>query len=113
MYADKMTKSMQLTIDETDRRRVKQIAYNTANGITPTQINKKISNALDTSPINSYHYDNTVDKAAEENEVYLTKKELATHIREVQKQMEKAAMELDFVAAARLRDKIKSLRDKL
>jgi excinuclease ABC subunit B len=113
MYADKMTKSMQLTIDETDRRRIKQIAYNTANGITPTQINKKISNALDTSPINSYHYDNTVDKAAEENEVYLTKKELATNIREVQKQMEKAAMELDFVAAARLRDKIKSLRDKL
>jgi len=113
MYADKVTKSMQLTMDETERRRAKQISYNTANGITPTQINKKISNALDTSPINSYHYDNTVDKAAEENEMYLTKKELATRIREVQKQMEKAAMELDFIAAARLRDKIKSLREKI
>ncbi len=113
LYADKITKSMQLTMDETARRRAKQIAYNTAHGIVPTQINKKISNALDVSPITSYHYDNTVDKAAEENEIYLTKKELTERIREVQKQMEKAAKELDFVAAAHLRDRMKNLKAKL
>ncbi len=111
MYADKITKSMQLTIDETERRRTKQIAYNTANGIVPTQIKKKISNALDVSPITSYHYDNTVDKAAEANEIYLTQKEIQERIRELQKKMEKAAMELDFMAAAKLRDKIKELRE--
>ena len=111
MYADKITKSMQLTIDETERRRTKQIAYNTANGIVPTQIKKKISNALDASPVTSYHYDNTVDKAAEANEIYLTQKEIQERIRELQKKMEKAAMELDFMAAAKLRDKIKELRE--
>lgn len=113
MYADKITKSMQLTIDETERRRAKQIAYNTEHNIVPTQIKKKITNSLDTSPVTSYHYDNTVDKAAEQNEVYLTKKELQDRIREVQKTMEKAAKDLDFIAAAQLRDRIKALRELL
>ncbi len=58
LYADKMTNSMQKTIDETDRRREKQIAYNTTNNITPTQINKKIDDTLTKAAVSSYHYDN-------------------------------------------------------
>ena len=63
LYADKMTKSMQKTIDETDRRREKQVAYNTKNNITPTQINKKIDDTLTKSAVSSYHYDNAKQKA--------------------------------------------------
>ena len=58
MYADKITKSMQLTIDETDKRREKQISYNKKNNITPTQINKKIDETLSRKAVASYQYNN-------------------------------------------------------
>jgi len=113
MYADKITRSMQLTIDETDRRREKQIAYNTANNITPTQIKKSIENILAKNTESSYNFDATADMAAEEELKYLSKGEIEKRIREKQKHMETAAKALDFLIAAKLRDEIKVLRNKL
>ena len=110
MYADKITNSMQLTIDETNRRREKQINYNTAHGITPTQINKKIDNTLSKNTITSYHYDNATQKAAEQELEYLPKQEIEKRIRNKRKQMEEAAKALDFLVAAQLRDEIESLK---
>jgi len=111
MYADKITKSMQLTIDETARRREKQIAYNTKHNILPTQIKKSIENTLAKNTVSSYHYDNTTDIAAEKNLDYLSKTEIEKRIREKRKQMETAAKALDFIAAAKLRDEIKLLKE--
>ncbi|TVZ55468.1 excinuclease ABC subunit B [Lutibacter sp. Hel_I_33_5] len=113
MYADKITNSMQKTMDETDRRREKQIAYNTANNITPTQINKKIDDSLSKSTVSSYHYDGAAQKAAEQELEYLTKPEIEKRIREKRKHMEAAAKALDFIVAAQLRDEIKVLKEKL
>jgi len=113
MYADKVTKSMQQTIDETDRRREKQILHNTKNGITPTQINKKIEDTLTKSAVSSYHYDNATQKAAEQELQYLPKEEIEKRIREKRKQMETAAKGLDFIVAAKLRDEIAVLKEKI
>ncbi len=113
MYADKITNSMQQTIDETNRRREKQINYNTKNNITPKQIHKKIDNTLSKSAITSFHYDNAIQKVAEQDLEYLPKPEIEKRIREKRKEMEKAAKELDFMVAAQLRDEIKHLQTKL
>lgn len=113
MYADKITNSMQLTIDETERRREKQIAYNTKNNITPSQIEKSIKNDLAKNTISSYKYNSKVDMAAEEKLEYLTKPEIENKIREKRKLMEAAAKSLDFIVAAKLRDEIKILKEKL
>jgi len=113
LYADKITNSMQRTIDETDRRREKQIAYNTANSITPTQINKRIDNTLTKSAVSSYHYDNAIQKAAEQDLEYVPKQEIEKRIRENRKHMETAATALDFIAAAQFRDVIKELKSYL
>ena len=113
LYADKITNSMQKTIDETDRRREKQIAYNTKHDIIPTQINKKIDDTLSKSAVSSYHYDNAIQKAAEQDLQYLPKEEIEKRIRDKRKLMEIAAKELDFVVAAKLRDEIANLKDKL
>ena len=113
MYADKITKSMQLTIDETTRRREKQITYNTEHNITPTQIKKSIENTLAKNTVSSYHYDNATNLAAEKELDYLSKTEIEKHIRAKRKQMETAAKALDFIAAAQLRDEIKLLKEKI
>ena len=113
LYADKITNSMQKTIDETDRRREKQIAYNTKHDIIPTQINKKIDDTLSKSAVSSYHYDNAIQKAAEQDLQYLPKEEIEKRIRDKRKLMEIAAKELDFIVAAKLRDEIANLKDKL
>ena len=113
MYADKMTNSMQKTIDETDRRREKQIAYNSKHNITPTQINKKIDDTLSKSAVSSYHYDNAKQVAAEQDLQYLPKEEIEKRIRQKRKHMEAAAKELDFIVAAKLRDEIAVLREQL
>lgn len=113
MYADKITRSMQLTLDETNRRREKQIAYNTVHNITPTQINKKIDDTLTKKAVSSYQYDNALQKAAEQDLEYLPKSEIEKRIREKRKEMEIAAKALDFIVAAQLRDEIKVLKDNL
>ena len=113
MYADKMTNSMQQTIDETNRRREKQINYNTKNGITPTQINKKIDNTLSKTAVTSYQYDNAAKQVAEQELEYLPKHEIEKRIKEKRKEMEAAAKNLDFMVAAQLRDEIKVLKEKL
>ena len=113
LYADRITRSMQLTIDDTEYRRQKQIAYNTENGITPTQIKKAIDQNLTQSQISSFHYDPLSQVAAEEEIQYLSKPEIEKRIRAKRKQMEVAAKNLDFIDAARLRDEIWVLKEKL
>ena len=113
LYADKMTNSMQLTIDETNRRREKQINYNTKNRITPTQINKKLDNTLSKDTTATYQYDNAIQKAAEQDLQYLPKEEIEKRIRAKRKQMEEAAKSLDFIVAAQLRDEIAVLKENL
>ncbi len=113
MYADKITNSMQLTIDETNRRREKQIAYNTENNITPTQIIKSIENIMGQNTASTYNFENLANIAAEEKMDYMTKAELENSIREKRKLMEEAAKALDFIAAAKLRDTIKKLKERV
>ena len=113
LYADKVTKSMQLTIDETTRRREKQVLYNTKNGITPTQINKKIDDTLSRKSVASYQYNSAIKEAAEQDLQYLPKSEIEKRIRDKRKQMEEAAKALDFIVAAKLRDEIKVLKESL
>ncbi|NOQ91760.1 MAG: excinuclease ABC subunit B, partial [Flavobacteriaceae bacterium] len=113
MYADKITKSMQLTIDETERRREKQIIYNTKNNITPTQIKKNIDNALTKTETATYQYDEANAQAAEAELQYLAKPEIEKRIRAKRKNMEAAAKALDFLIAAKLRDDIKELQKHL
>jgi excinuclease ABC subunit B len=111
LYADKITNSMQLTISETQRRRAKQTQYNTDNGITPTQIKKKLDNSLIQNQGTSYS--SMEDQmAAEENVDYLTKEEIEKRIKAKRKDMEQAAKNLDFLAAAQLRDEIEVLKKK-
>jgi excinuclease ABC subunit B len=113
LYADKITNSIQKTMDETDRRREKQIAYNTKNNMVPTQINKRIDDTLTKSAVSSYHYDNAKQVAAEQDLQYLPKEEIEKRIRDKRKHMEAAAKGLDFIVAAKLRDEIAVLREKL
>ena len=113
MYADKITASMQKTIDETNYRRTKQINYNTQNDIVPQALNKKIESAFTKNPLVDYELGYTVDTAAEPATEYLSKAEIEKRIREKRKAMEKAAKELDFMQAAKLRDEIKKLQGQL
>ncbi len=111
MYADKVTKSMQLTIDETNYRRTKQTAYNKAHNLTPKALNKSLDNVLTKNSVSSYHFEKK-EKLAQEKEVeYLSSKELEKRIKDRRKLMERAAMDLDFIAAAALRDEIKLLQE--
>ncbi|MDM1044518.1 excinuclease ABC subunit UvrB [Myroides sp. 1354] len=112
MYADKITASMQKTIDETNYRRAKQIAYNTQHHITPTGLNKKISNDL-IKPTYDELMTEQVKKVAEDQAKYYSKEELQKLINSKRKEMEKAAMDLNFMLAAQLRDEIQILKDKL
>ncbi len=113
MYADKTTNSMQKTIDETNYRREKQIAYNTENNITPTALNKSLDNALSKNSVSTYRYALDAQKAAEPESDYLTKPQIEKKIREKRKLMEQAAKALDFIIAAQLRDEIKDYQTKL
>jgi len=110
MYADKITKSMQKTIDETEYRREKQIAYNTQNRIVPKPLNKKIVNSLSKDEVDAF-YETNIKQVAEEEAAYMTKPQLEKKIRETRKAMELAAKDLDFMKAAQLRDTIKLLEE--
>ena len=109
MYADKITKSMQKTIDETNYRREKQLAFNEKHGITPTPLNKAVEGV--------FGYDTEkqeqIQQAAEPEMEYMTVDQIQKQIRETRKAMEVAAKDLDFVEAARLRDLMKSFQDHL
>jgi excinuclease ABC subunit B len=113
MYADKITKSMQKTIDETEYRREKQIAYNTKHNLKPKALNKSLNNALSKNSISTYSYELEALRAAEPESEYLSKPELEKKIRENRKLMEEAAKALDFIVAAKLRDSIKAYQNKL
>jgi len=112
MYADKITKSMQATIDATNYRREKQMAYNKTHGITPSPIKKSLDNAL--TKRKSTDVQSTPQVVAAEKEMaYLSKPEIEKKIRETRKLMEEAAKALDFMAAAKHRDMLKVLQKNL
>ncbi|MDP5100147.1 MAG: helicase-related protein, partial [Nonlabens sp.] len=114
LYADKITNSMQQTIDQTEYRRSKQIEHNKLHGLEPTAIKKKLESALYRKNTATYAIEEVLSlKAAEEEATYLNKEQLEKKIRESRKSMEKSAKELDFMEAARLRDQIKMLQAKL
>ncbi|WP_026728845.1 excinuclease ABC subunit UvrB [Flavobacterium denitrificans] len=113
MYADKITASMQRTIDETNYRRTKQINFNVENNIVPQALNKKIESAFTKNPLVEYELGHTLPVAAEPETAYMSKTDLEKLIREKRKSMEKAAKELDFMQAAKLRDDIKKLQEQL
>ena len=113
LYADKITRSMQETIDDSNYRRDKQIAYNVANNMTPFAIKKSLDNALTRKATYQIEAEELVNLAAEDAEEYLTKPQIEKKIRSTRKAMETAAKELDFMQAAKLRDQIKSLQGQL
>jgi excinuclease ABC subunit B len=113
LYADKITNSMQKTMDETTYRREKQIAYNLANNLVPKALNKSLGNALNKNSVSSQYYENQEYKAAQPESEYLSKPEIEKKIRDTRKAMEKAAKDLDFMQAAKLRDQIKALQGKI
>ncbi|MER3317688.1 MAG: excinuclease ABC subunit UvrB [Allomuricauda sp.] len=112
MYADKITDSMQKTIDETNYRRDKQMSYNKEHNITPTALKKNLDSALAKNSVSTYHFQKEELRAAEPDLDYLTQDQKEKMIRDKRKAMEKAAKELDFMEAAKLRDEIKMLQEK-
>lgn len=111
MYADKITKSMQKTIDETNRRREKQIKYNIEHHITPTALNKTKPEILNQTKVidEAYNYDNislNSNIAADPIVQYMNKDQLQKLLEETQSRMKKAAKQEDFMEAARLRDEM-------
>ena len=108
MYADTMTESMRVALEETSRRRVMQEAYNTEHGITPASIVK----AIDDISLSVYNIDYGTPVVMEDREAYLSPAELESRIEELQAQMRQAAANLDFERAATLRDRIKTLKSR-
>ena len=113
MYGDKITASMQKTINETNYRREKQINYNTLHGTEPKALNKSLGSALGNNSVSTQYYENQALKAAEPESLYLSKPEIEKKIREARKAMEKAAKDLDFMQAAKFRDEIKMLQERI
>jgi excinuclease ABC subunit B len=107
LYADRMTGSMKAAIEETDRRREKQQEYNAANGITPETVKKSISDVLSSV----YERDHLTIQAGLADDVTLSGKDLRAHLRDLEQRMKKAAGDLEFEEAARLRDEIKRLQN--
>ncbi|RKE75869.1 excinuclease ABC subunit B [Chryseobacterium sp. AG363] len=113
MYADKITKSMQATLDETEYRRAKQMQYNEDHGLKPKALNKKISENLvgrsKDFPDEKYTQKEILQKVAETKATYASE-DIEKMIAQKQKEMESAAKNLDFIKAAKLRDEISALK---
>ena len=118
MYADKMTKSMQRTIDETARRRTLQIKYNEEHGMVPTALNKSKEKIMDSTSVAdgnpnkrqvNYEYPETLPLAADPVVEFMSIEQLEKAAIFTRKEMEKAAKDLDFIEAARLRDELYAL----
>jgi excinuclease ABC subunit B len=122
-YADTMTESMQRTIDETNRRREKQVAYNQLHGITPTTVKKSIDQVMaQTSVLDIKGYDENsplavseipLSRAADDGAEYSTIPQIEKAINKTKKEMEKAARDMDFMEAARLRDEMFAMQKQL
>ncbi|MEJ2368356.1 MAG: UvrB/UvrC motif-containing protein, partial [Acidobacteriota bacterium] len=110
LYADRETQAMRLAVEETNRRREKQAAYNEENGITPQSIVKSIDTVLSSVFEQDYY---GVPEVAEEASPYAGPEELAEEIGRLEREMRQAAEELNFEEAAALRDRIKLLREQL
>jgi len=121
MYADKMTDSMRLTIEETNRRRSRQMEYNMKHGITPTPIIKSTREILGQTSVvdvkkpqaNYYVEKEEIEVAADPLVKYMTKEQIQKLIQQNRKNMEAAVKELDFINAARFRDEINQLKQML
>jgi excinuclease ABC subunit B len=123
MYADKITKSMRLTIDETTRRRTLQIAHNKKHGITPTTVTKSTEQIMEQTSVADFNIKKEVSAyvygevepslAADPVIQYMGKDALKKAIEKTEKEMRRAAKELDFMNAARLRDEITMLKERL
>jgi excinuclease ABC subunit B len=117
MYADKITDSMQVTMDETNRRREKQISYNTEHGITPTTVGKSRESILEQTSVmdfvggvqKAYVEADSVSLAADPIVQYMTKPDLKKAIENTKKGMVAAAKDMDFLLAAKLRDEMFAL----
>ena len=108
MYADKITKAMKQTIDETNRRRKKQIKFNLENGIKPKALNKN-NNSKILDKLNPYKRKNTEENFISKN---VSIKELDTMIKRTKNEMQKMAKELNFIGAAKMRDELYKLEEK-
>ena len=110
LYADRITNSMQRAMDETERRRTKQVAFNTLHGIVPQGVSKKIKDIID----GVYQNEPVDKKALAENAriAMLDEKALAKEIKRLEKDMMEAARNLEFEKAAKLRDELKAFKEK-
>ena len=111
MYADKITKSMNKTINDTEYRRKKQKDYNRKNNKKPKALNKSLNNVLAKNSVSTYSKELEQQKALSSISKFKNAEDFDKAIRDTRKNMEKAAKELDFIQAASLRDKIKILQD--
>jgi excinuclease ABC subunit B len=121
MYADKMTDSMKKTIEETNRRREKQLKYNEENNITPTTIKRSIENIMGQTSVadvlrkdkSAYIEKDAADIAADPVIKYMDQSQLEKAIIRTRKEIERVVKELNFVEAARLRDEMLSMEELL
>ena len=113
LYADNMTDSMRAAVDETERRRAKQVAFNLAHGIEPKSVSKRIKDLID--GVYDAEEAKETRKAAQEEAKYdtLSEKQLEQRIRKIEKEMLEAAKNLEFERAASLRDELKAARDRM
>jgi excinuclease ABC subunit B len=109
MYADTVTASMKTAINETERRRTRQAAYNEEHGITPQSVIREIDDVMSSVYERDYV---TPPRSKEEREVFRTQAELDAHIAKLEAEMKSAAANLDFERAAGLRDTLKKLRSR-